>query len=350
MKNPMTSLMKKDWKIVECAKWFYIFSLIVILVGVILAATIKPKIGIDFQSGIVINVEYTNGYPQGDKVQAGEDVTAALEAMTDSDGLSYNIKVDKVSYEGSNSLRVVYRSDRLFALGSDEFSEAEKDIQAKLRSAINEDYDNNPTVNIKAGGITNPVISSELLLTAIAAIILACTVMLIYVMFRFELASGLAAIIALLHDIAFMFAFMVFCRVEITSTFIAALVAILGYSINNTLVVFDRVRENMKTPIGTSAKKKDIKTEVNLSLKETFGRSVNTTVTTLFAMVMLAALGVESIRIFAFPIIIGIVSGTYSSFCLAPSLYVNFKQISAKRAQKKAKARLQSKSKAKAKN
>jgi len=346
-KSPLSNFMKKDWKIVEQWKWYVGVSIAIILVGIILACTIGPKIGIEFQSGYVITVEYNDASLTTENRGATADkITDILESMEyEDDGVktSYGIKVSNVRYQGSKndmSIRLIYRSDYLFTLQAEAFDEAQTDIKTQLQDALADE--NNPfIVNVEAAGQVSPTISTELLLTALAAIIAASAVMLLYVMFRFELASGLSAIIALIHDIAIMFAFMVFCRVEITSTFIAALVAILGYSINNTLVVFDRLRENQKLSL---YKNNSINEIVNISLKETFTRSVNTTVTTLFAMIMLAILGVESIRIFAFPIIIGLISGAYSSFCLAPSLFCLMKKGSKDAKKKKAKARLAAKS------
>ena len=117
------------------------------------------------------------------------------------------------------------------------------------------------------------------------------------------------------------------CHIEINSTFIAALITILGYSINNSIIIFDRVRENMR-----SVYAKDMTSEqiANKSVRETLMRSINTTITTLIMIVMVAILGVTDIKIFAFPIIIGLISGTFSSIFIAPSLWALFQRVGKK--------------------
>ena len=120
---------------------------------------------------------------------------------------------------------------------------------------------------------------------------------------------------------------MAICRIEINSTFIAALITILGYSINNSIIVFDRVRENMKSSYAKNMSAEDI---ANKSVKETLLRSINTTITTLIMIGMIAIIGVRDIRIFAFPIIIGLFAGTFSSIFIAPSLWALFQRIGKK--------------------
>ncbi len=172
-------------------------------------------------------------------------------------------------------------------------------------------------------GLTGPTVSNENLVYAILAIAMALTLMLVYIMFRFEVSSGMSALMALVHDILIMFAFMVIFHIEIGSTFIAALITILGYSINNTIVLFDRVREKTKPFAGGAY---DPLRVANDSVRSTFKRSLFTTITTLIPIVMLAIIGAPSIRIFAFPIIIGLIAGTFSSVCIAPTLWGLWKQ------------------------
>ena len=126
----------------------------------------------------------------------------------------------------------------------------------------------------------------------------------------FDFSSGLAAVLGLLHDVLMMLAFMVLLRsiIQMNSTFIAAMLTIVGYSINNTIVIFDRIRENEKKTPGD-----DRVTIVNRSVKECLGRTLNTTITTLITIVALYIMGVASIKEFALPIIVGILSGVYSA-------------------------------------
>ncbi len=155
-----------------------------------------------------------------------------------------------------------------------------------------------------------PVAGKTLISNAVMSVLIASVLMLIYIALRFDLNSGLAAVFGLLHDVAMMLAFMVLLRgiIQMNSTFIAAMLTIVGYSINNTIVIFDRIRENARK--NPSMGKVDV---VNRSVKECLGRTINTTLTTLVTIVALYVLGVDSIREFALPIIIGILAGVYSA-------------------------------------
>lgn len=178
--------------------------------------------------------------------------------------------------------------------------------------------------SVTGGDLVGATVSTELLFNAILAVSLALIFMLCYIGLRFQLSSGIACIIALLHDVLIMFSFMAICRIEINSTFIAALITILGYSINNSIILFDRVRENMRS---VYTKNMTPEAVANKSIKETFVRSINTTITTLIMILMVAIIGVSDIRIFAFPIIIGLLAGTFSSMFIAPSFWALFQRV-----------------------
>lgn len=194
---------------------------------------------------------------------------------------------------------------------------------------------------VSKGDLVSATVSSELLTTAIAAIVLAIVLMLAYIAIRFELSSGLAAIVALFHDILIMFCFMAIFHVEINSTFIAALITILGYSINNTIIIFDRVRETLRSTLSKNMKGAQI---ANEAVRDTLMRSINTTLTTLITIGMVAIIGVADIRIFALPIIAGLLAGTFSSIFIAPSVWAMIRDR--KRRAPKAKDKLQSDKKA----
>ena len=156
------------------------------------------------------------------------------------------------------------------------------------------------------------VVGGELINNAIKSLTLAAVLMLVYIAFRFDLYSGLAAIIGLVHDVAIMMSFVVILRsfIRVETTFIAALLTIVGYSINNTIIIFDRIRENSHKPGVRQLPREQI---VNLSVTEALPRTLNTTITTLLTVVTLYVLGVDSIKQFALPLIIGMIAGTYSA-------------------------------------
>ncbi len=149
--------------------------------------------------------------------------------------------------------------------------------------------------------------------------------MIIYIGFRFRKIGGWVAgccsVVALLHDMFFVYACCVICRFDIDSNFMAVLLTILGYSINATIIIYDRIRENRKL-YGAEASLSDL---VNMSVTQSFGRSLHTTVTTVIAMVTICVValiaGVSSILSFAFPLVIGLLAGVYSSNCIAPTLW-----------------------------
>ena len=155
-------------------------------------------------------------------------------------------------------------------------------------------------------------------MNAISFVLIACALMLVYIWFRFELHFGVTAVVALLLDVGVMISMVTILRLQVNSSFIAAVLTIVGYAINDTIVIFDRIRENMRL----HSRKEMTRAELaDLSVKETLPRTVNTSITTLLTIVMLYIMGVTSIREFALPIIIGLLAGIYTSVFIAPSLW-----------------------------
>lgn len=185
-----------------------------------------------------------------------------------------------------------------------------------LEDAITEKYTNSNKNNIQINTIA-PTIGSQLTKTAIIAVAVAIVLMLVYIWIRFEAKSGIAAILSLTHDLFVMLTAYSLLQIPVNSMTIAALLTILGYSINATIVVFDRIRENKaNAEAGT-----EFSEIVNKGIHETFGRSVNTTITTLLTIGMIYILGVESIKTFALPLIVGIVAGLFSSVFLSGMIW-----------------------------
>jgi len=159
------------------------------------------------------------------------------------------------------------------------------------------------------------VAGQDLIRNAVNACLVAFVLMLIYIGWRFDFYSGLAALTGLFHDVLIMISFMVFFSAvyQVNSSFIAAVLTVIGYSINNTIVMFDRLRENTK--LGKYKSKKRIEL-TDISVRETLSRTINTSLTTMLTLVTLYILGVTSIREFTFPLIIGMISGIYASTML----------------------------------
>ncbi len=244
------------------------------------------NLGIDFAGGL--SMQYSMG---GEFDQ--EDLRAVLNDMGVGD---YTLTV-----QGANRDEVNIRVKSV-----DE--EGVQGVQENFQAGLIEKYP-----NMVAAGEVNyvgPVAGATLLQNAIVSVLLASVLMLIYIAIRFDFNSGVAAVAGLLHDVLMMLSFLVLLRsvIQMNSSFIAAMLTIVGYSINNTIVIFDRIRENAKKmPSDARAN------VVNRSVKECLGRTINTTLTTLITIVALYVLGVDAIKEFALPIIVGILSGVYSA-------------------------------------
>ena len=181
------------------------------------------------------------------------------------------------------------------------------------------------------------VAGRDLLSNAVKALLIAFVCMLIYIAIRFDVFSGLAALFGLAHDVLIMCAFMVFFRwaYQVNSSFIAAILTIVGYSINNTIIIFDRIRESAKKPGLSQLPRMQI---VEESVSSTLSRTINTTLTTMITLVTLYIFGVESIREFAFPLVVGMIAGTYSSVLLSGQVWAMWMdKRMAKKAQKSGK-------------
>ncbi len=206
-------------------------------------------------------------------------------------------------------------------------SENTDDLRDALETELAKTYPALTYVDITRVGA---IAGSELISNAIKSVSIAAVLMLIYIAIRFDFYSGLAAVIGLVHDVAIMLSAVVilnrFIRVE--TTFIAALLTIVGYSINNTIIIFDRIRENNRKASVRALPKDEI---VNLSVSECLSRTINTTITTLLTIVTLYVMGVDSIKQFALPLIIGIVSGTYSANLINGYVWALLMNMSAKR-------------------
>ena len=164
-------------------------------------------------------------------------------------------------------------------------------------------------------------VGSDLQRSAFLCSILAILLMLLYITFRFELTSGLAAICCLVHDLLVMLSVYVLLQIPLDSNFIAAALTILGYSINASIIVFDRVRENLRT-----ARKEPFEVIGEKSIWQTMGRTINTTLTTLFTIGMVYILGVPSLKQFTLPLIVGILAGGWSSVMLSTGLWGFFRK------------------------
>ena len=272
------------------SKFFAAFSLIVILLSCVMFTFKGMNLGIDFR--------------------AGSDITLATTEIKEKDLRKdlKELKLDEVSIDITSSETDIRVSDEL----------KEKEVN-EVESYFLEKY--NTSVDI---GVVSNVVKQDLIKNAIFSIIVSLIGIILYITFRFKFSYGISSVICLVHDALMMVASIILLRVEVNSMFIAAVLAIIGYSINNTIVVFDRVRENLRKKDKDNLNKEELKEVVNVSIKETMARSIYTSLTTLLPVIALLVMGSREILTFNVAMIVGLIAGTYSSLLLAGWLYVFF--------------------------
>ena len=269
------------------SKLCLMISAAIMVVAIVLSVCgMGINLGIDFAGGLAMQ------YNLGGQFQES-DVADVLKAM--------NVGDFTVTTQGANKDEV---NVRIKSVGEDDVQA----VQAAFEEGLKATYP-----NLSQAGDVNyvgPVAGATLLSNAFWSVLIASALMLVYIAIRFDFNSGVAAVAGLLHDVLMMLAVMVLLRgiIQMNSSFIAAMLTIVGYSINNTIVIFDRIRENAKKM--PTENRDEV---VNRSIKECLGRTINTTLTTLITIVALYILGVDAIKEFALPIIIGILSGVYSA-------------------------------------
>ncbi|WP_334128979.1 protein translocase subunit SecF [Sneathiella sp.] len=255
--------------------------------------TVGLNKGIDFEGGILMEV--------------GLEKAPDLASMRSSLG---NLGIGSVALQTfGRETDILIRAERQPGEAA-----AQEAAVEKIKQQLTADYGEN--VSLRRVEFVGPKVSGELIIVAVQAVILSMIGMLIYIWLRFEWQYSVAAIIGLLHDVIITVGMYTLTRIEFNLTSIAALLTIVGYSINDTVVIYDRIRENVRR-----YKKMPMAEMINLSLNETLSRTTMTGVTTLLALGALYFFGGEVIRGFAFAMIVGVVIGTYSSiFVCAPIL------------------------------
>ena len=288
----------KGFSFTKHFKLFGIISLILISVG--LVSLILTLCGV--QGLFNFDIDFVGGTTFEFQLPVSVD-----KSVTDRAAELYRDAIGKapssVTSSGENGLRI-----KALELTDQEVE--------SVRNAIAQEY----SVDIEQGYQVERVSASvgkDLSRAAFLASLVAVILILVYIAFRFEFKSGLAAVCALVHDLLVMLSFYVIFRVQLNMNFIAAALTIIGYSINATIVVFDRIRENVKRTGGHE----DFAAVVDRSITQTLRRSIGTTITTMLPIIFLLLLGVSSLRNFALPILVGVISGCYSSVCVAGPLW-----------------------------
>lgn len=275
-------------------KWrmaWYAFSLLLLIPGLISLGYQGLNLGIDFTGGSLLQVKFEQNV-NADQVRTVLD----------------EFKLGTSSIQATNNNNFLIRTKDL--------SEAETakiitEFKAKLGK-----------MDILRNEKVGPIMGKELALNAIYALIIAFILMIIYITFRFEFKFGVAAILALLHDVFIVIGIFSIFQIETDSTFVAAILTIIGYSINDTIVIFDRIRENLRI-----AKKMPLDEMIDTSIKQTLARSINTVLAVMVILASLFLLGGETTRIFSLALLMGVAIGCYSSIFNASPIWYDLTRI-----------------------
>ena len=310
VRDPKFYGVAKERKVVDFVgkrKIFFTISIILILCGPVGMLIHSNVIGdkamnysLEFSGGTSTNVTFNK---EMDIKEIDSEVTPVVEAVTG----DKNVQPTKV--QGTNQVVIKTRS-----------------LDLKEREALNKALEENFDVDTSLITSENisATVSNEMRRDAIVAVIVAAIFMLLYIWFRFkDIRFASSAVLALLHDVLVVLAFYVISRTSVGNTFIACMLTIVGYSINATIVIFDRIRENMKGRKKVEDEK--LKEIVNTSVTETLTRSIYTSLTTFVMVAILYVMGVSSIKEFAAPLMVGIIGGAYSSVCITGALWYTMK-------------------------
>ncbi len=287
--------MKKELNIIGRRKLWYAISLIVIIIGMASLGFQGMNLGLDFSGGNLIQVDFAEAPDPSELRATVESYVSQTPTIQQSGATDFLIRTVDMPEEDSNAMLT--------------------ELQTKFGD-----------MEVLRNERIGPTMGNELITKAVLALVIALVLMLIYISIRFQFYFAISAIVPLLHDVLITIGLFSLLQVEINSAFIAAILTILGYSINNTIVVFDRVRENMH-----KENNYDVAELVNTSINQTLARSINTTVAVLILLFALFFLGGSSTKDFALALLIGLIAGCYSSVCIAGSILTDLVRKSKKR-------------------
>lgn len=281
---------KFSFDFVKHSKKFLMVTVLIVIVGIFSLVRLGLKLGIDFKGGTSITIK-------AGQTLSKDELTRDIEKM------EFNLE----EIEFINDKDAIIKIDN--SLSNEEVLTSEKYFSEKY----------NAQTEI---GVVSNVVKKQLVQNAIISVLVASICIVLYISFRFKFSFAIAAIIALLHDVFLIIAVFSLLQLEVNSMFIAAVLSIIGYSINDTIVTFDRIRENIKKKKSNKIlPEEELKDAVNDSLNQTLGRSIVTTITTLMPVISLIVLGAHEIINFNIALIIGLVAGVYSSIFIASQIW-----------------------------
>ena len=285
-------------KFIENRKKFYVLSIFFAIISIFSLWLKGLNFGIDFKGGLLVEIKLENNIEL-------ESLRNNIEALNYGD-----FTLQKLDNSNDNFLIKI-------ELSSD-FQENQEVLITRLKETIQNNFEGN--IDYRRIEYVGPTVSNELIMTGIIAIVIAIFSMLIYIWFRFELPFAIGAVLALIHDTILTIGMFSITSLEFNLSTVAAILLIIGYSMNDTVVVYDRIRENLR-----KFKKLDTFSLLNKSINETLSRTINTTATTILALLALFIFGGNIIKDFSLAMIWGIVIGTYSSILIATPILLNMK-------------------------
>lgn len=285
-------------------KIYFVISMALIVAMIVGAIVFGVNLDIQFKGGAIITYSYEGSI---DKSQ----FQATVEEV-----LGQQVSIQETTNIGTGNQSFVISLPTSSGLNADK--------QAELAEAVTSQYAEN-NISTFSISVVNPTIGKEFFAKSLTAVAFACLLMVLYISWRFKKISGwsagVTAVIALVHDLIMVFAVFVLFQIPLNINFIAVCLTVLGYSLSDTIVIYDRIRENKRIHGETMS----LESMVNLSLNQTMVRSIVTSTTTVSAMIVVSIVAniynVTSIISFSFPMIIGMISGCYSSVCVAPMLW-----------------------------
>lgn len=300
---------KRNLDVVGHRKVFYTISCTLIALFIVLTFVLGLNVDIMFKGGTILTYSYTGELETNAVQDVVTEVLGQKSTVTKGENTATSqttVKIQLSSTGGINEVKQNELKDKLVETFAD------NNIELFETSDVN-----------ASNGL-------DFFLKCMVAVIFAAIITIIYIGFRFRkiggISAGIFSVVALLHDLCMVYGCFVICRFDINANFMAVLLTILGYSINATIIIYDRIREN-QTLKGSKVELEEL---VNMSVTQTLGRSIHTTVTTVAAMAVVCIVcviyGVNSIISFAFPLIIGMLAGVYSSNCIAPTLWVMWRR------------------------
>lgn len=280
----------KVFEFTKKRKISYCISALLVVVSIVAFFVQGLNVGIDFKGGTVIQVRMAADYTD-------ETIRDILGEV------------------GIESGAEVQLSEGDYYVRTEELTQEQMDA---FTAALQEKDETAQVLSMESVGAA---IGSELTRNAIFSVLIAALLMLVYISFRFELSYGIAAVVGILHNVIIVIGIFCVCQFEVNTSFIAGILTVVGYSINDTIVIFDRIRENVKL-----RRNEELDYTVNRSVSQTLNRSINTVLTSIFPLVMLFVMGGSSLKYFVLVMILGFLIGCYCSIFIASSFWYDLKE------------------------